>query len=168
MVSAGLGFDAGVCHQVAVSRLKVFLNRIGLGKLSYAAVAVGLLLSLTPRRMTLTLDDQTPLEFDRAYFAAVMNHPYEGGGFRFCPGADAFDGRLDVCAVGDVPKWKVLLVLPTAFWGGHFRFRGVERHGGSRIRIRTKQPLWVHTDGEVTALSDDITALFFIGSFLFK
>ena len=85
VVSAGLGFDAGVCHQVAVSRLKVFLNRIGLGKLSYAAVAVGLLLSLTPRRMTLTLDDQTPLEFDRTYFAAVMNHPYEGGGFRFCP-----------------------------------------------------------------------------------
>ena len=41
VVSAGLGFDAGVCHQVAVSRLKVFLNRIGLGKLSYAAVAVG-------------------------------------------------------------------------------------------------------------------------------
>ena len=96
VVSAGLGFDAGVCHQVAVSRLKVFLNRIGLGKLSYAAVAVGLLLSLTPRRMTLTLDDQTPLEFDRTYFAAVMNHPYEGGGFRFCPKADPGDDILDV------------------------------------------------------------------------
>ena len=90
-------------------------------------------------------------------FAACMSHQYEGGGFRFCPGADASDGILDVCAVGNVPKWKVLLVFPTAFRGGHYRFQGVDRYAGRRIRIRTSRPQWVHTDGEVIALSSDIT-----------
>ena len=148
VVSAGLGFDAGVCHQVAVSRLKVFLNRIGLGKLSYAAVAVGLLLSLTPRRMTLTLDDQTPLEFDRAYFAAVMNHPYEGGGFRFCPKADPGDDILDVIVVAGLPKWKTLLLLPTAFKGFHVHFKGVSTYRCRTVEIHSEKGLPVHTDGE--------------------
>ena len=39
-VSAGIGFDAAVCHEVCISRWKTILNRIGLGKLSYAAVAL--------------------------------------------------------------------------------------------------------------------------------
>lgn len=162
LVSCGIGFDAGVCRKAMSSRLKDLLNRVGLGKLTYLGIALNMLLTSGKAGAVLETEEEGgkgsgPVSIGRLMFAAVMNHQYEGGGFRFCPGADAFDGRLDVCAVGDVPKWKVLLVLPTAFWGGHFRFRGVERHGGSRIRIRTRQPLWVHTDGEVTALSDDIT-----------
>ena len=50
-------------------------------------------------------------------FIACMSHCYEGGGFYFCPGADAADGMLDLCTVSGVPKWKVLLVLPPAFQG---------------------------------------------------
>ena len=148
VVSAGLGFDAGVCHQVAVSRLKVFLNRIGLGKLSYAAVAVGLLLSLTPRRMTLTLDDQTPLEFDRAYFAAVMNHPYEGGGFRFCPKADPGDDMLDIIVIANLSKLKTLLLLPATFMGWHKYFKGASIYRCRTVEIRSEKGLPVHTDGE--------------------
>ena len=52
---------------------------------------------------------------------------------------------------------EVLLVFPTAFRGGHYRFQGVDRYAGRRIRIRTSRPQWVHTDGEVNALSSDIT-----------
>ncbi|MFR6330402.1 MAG: hypothetical protein ACLUOI_17350 [Eisenbergiella sp.] len=40
---------------------------------------------------------------------------------------------LDLCTVG-VPKWKVLLVLPTAF-RKHYRYNGVERYGGQTIHI---------------------------------
>ncbi len=90
-------------------------------------------------------------------FIACMSHCYEGGGFYFCPGADAADGMLDLCTVSGVPKWKVLLVLPTAFQGKHYRYNGVERYGGQTIHIRTSAPLWVHTDGEVACRSDDIT-----------
>ena len=55
-VSTGLGFDAGVCHEVMVSRLKVFLNKIKLGKLSYAGVALHRMISLDPKDMTVIMD----------------------------------------------------------------------------------------------------------------
>ena len=160
VVSAGLGFDAGVCHQVAVSRLKVFLNRIGLGKLSYAAVAVGLLLSLTPRRMTLTLDDQTPLEFDRTYFAAIMNHPYEGGGFRFCPKACLlYTSGNDIAlheqvSLPDVNAFLIdtvaVPVIPEV--GAHQHIRQGQDHQHKRNDLPQEEILWekpqqvYHTD----------------------
>lgn len=162
LVSCGIGFDAGVCQKAMSSRFKDVLNRIGLGKLTYLGIALKMLLSSGRAQAALTAEDEKgertgPVSVKRLMFAACMSHRYEGGGFCFCPGADASDGILDVCAVGNVPKWKVLLVLPTAFWGGHYRFRGVEHYEGRRIRIRTSRPQWVHTDGEVNALSDDIT-----------
>ena len=162
LVSCGIGFDAGVCRQAMSSRFKDVLNRVGLGKLTYLGIALKMLLASGKEAAVLTTEGPDgrrtgPVSIPGLMFSAVMSHQYEGGGFRFCPGADPCDGLLDVCAVGDVPKWKVLLVLPTAFWGGHYRFRGVDRYAGQRIRIRTSSPLWVHTDGEVTALSDDIS-----------
>ena len=52
-ISCGIGFDAGVCHEVSVTPLKKILNRIGLGKLVYLFVALKQLLFLTPSPMTL-------------------------------------------------------------------------------------------------------------------
>ena len=82
----------------------------------------------------LTLEgDGLPCEkvnLSRLMFVACMSHCYEGGGFYFCPGADASDGILDLCTVSGVPKWKVLMVLPTAFTGKHYRYNGVERYSG--------------------------------------
>ena len=34
LVSGGIGFDAAVCHEVCVSKWKILLNRLGLGRLS--------------------------------------------------------------------------------------------------------------------------------------
>ncbi len=157
-VSAGIGFDAGVCHQVAVSPLKLLLNRLKLGKLSYAAVAVELLLSLTPGRMTIILDGKQKLEFQKAYFAAAMNHPYEGGGFRFCPKADPSDDILDVVVIADLPKLKTLLLLPATFKGCHVHFKGAYVYRCRQIDILSEKPLPVHTDGEPIVYQKHIAA----------
>ena len=116
-VSAGIGFDAAVCHEVCVSKWKVLLNRIGLGKLSYAVVALDRLKKDRPAEMTVTLTDGTVRTFERAYFAAFMNLPYEGGGFKFCPEASPADGEMDVIIVHGLPVVKILCLLPLAFWG---------------------------------------------------
>ena len=79
LVSAGIGFDAAVCHEVCVSKWKVFLNRIGLGKLSYAVVALDRLKKDRPVTMRLTLPDGAVKVLERTYFTAFMNLPYEGG-----------------------------------------------------------------------------------------
>ena len=75
----------------------------------------------------------------------------------FCPDADATDGILDLCAVGDIPKPVVLVALPTAFKGKHYRFKGVNPYKAQTVKIETSAPLWVHTDGEVTRKTSSFT-----------
>ena len=147
-VSSGIGFDAGVCHEVCVSRWKVILNRIGLGKLSYAAVALDRLVKDRPVRAVVTFDNQEKRVFEKTYFAAFMNLPYEGGGFKFCPGASPEDGLLDVMIVSGITKFKILCLLPTAFAGRHTGFTGVTIVRCRNVVVETDRALPIHTDGE--------------------
>lgn len=148
IVSAGIGFDAGVCHQVMVSPLKTLLNKLKLGKLSYLGVALQLLLSMRPAHMTVTMDDNKSITFDKVYFTTAMNLPYEGGGFKFCPKADCQDDLLDIIVVSGLSKLKVLTLLPTAFKGWHVRFKGIYIYSCKKIDIVSEQAHPVHTDGE--------------------
>lgn len=156
-VSSGIGFDAAVCEEALTSKFKKILNKIGLGKLTYLSIALKQLIMAQKVTCTITLDNGESICIPKFMFVAGMIHQYEGGGFRFCPGADPTDGMIDVCAVGNIPKWLVLLALPTAFKGNHYRFDGIERYLASRIHLQTSSPLWVHTDGEVAVKSNSIT-----------
>ena len=156
-VSSGIGFDAAVCEEALASEFKNILNKIGLGKLTYLSIALKQLIKARKVSCTITLSDGKTVHLPKFLFAAGMIHQYEGGGFKFCPGAGYHDGLLDVCAVGNIPKWLILIALPTAFSGQHYRFRGIDRYSASRIHLETSIPLWVHTDGEVTMKSDSIT-----------
>ena len=147
-VSAGIGFDAAVCHEVCVSKWKILLNRIGLGKLSYAVVALDRLKKDRPVKMTVRLADGTVRTFERAYFTAFMNLPYEGGGFMFCPEASPADGEMDVIIVHSLPVVKILCLLPLAFWGKHTGFKGVTIIRCKEIQVETEKPLPLHMDGE--------------------
>lgn len=159
MVSCGIGFDAGVCEEILRSPMKKILNKIGLGKLIYVGVALKQLFAAGNAQAWIQIGDHTApaVSLNKLLFAACMNHRYEGGGFKFCPHADAADGILDLCSASNIPKWKLLRILPTAYQGKHFRFDGVDKFSGSSMHIRTSAPLWIHTDGEIAAMSDDIS-----------
>ena len=156
-VSAGIGYDAAICEEALATPLKNVLNKIGLGKLIYLIVALKQLIQTKRCECTMTLDDEKVIKMPQFLFIAAMIHQYEGGGFMFGPGASAFDGKFDICAVTDIRKYMVLLALPTALKGKHFRFKGIERYEASKIHIETRKPCWVHTDGEVSMKSDAIT-----------
>ena len=70
---------------MCVSQWKKRLNKIGLGKLSYAVVALDRLKKDRPTKLTVTLPDGRKQMFEKTLFVAFMNLPYEGGGFRFAP-----------------------------------------------------------------------------------
>lgn len=148
IVSSGVGFDAAVCHEVARTGLKSFLNKLHLGKLTYLIIALKQIFTLHLTTVEITLDEQPPRLFHRTFFAAAMNLPFEGGGFKFCPDADGGDDYLDLCIVNNLPKLKALSILPTAFPGLHGRFKGVEITRFKHAKIRSIRPLAVHTDGE--------------------
>lgn len=155
--SCGIGFDAAVCENVLHSKAKGILNKLGLGKLTYLAVALKQLYAAKAASCELLLDDQVAVHTKRILFNACMIHRYEGGGFQFCPDANDHDGILNLCTVGDIPKLKILFALPTAFFGKHYWFKGVEAHSASYVRITTSIPLCLHTDGEVLGHYKDLT-----------
>ena len=149
LVSCGIGYDAAVCEEVLRSPMKNTLNRLGLGKLIYLGIALKQLFTAKTVSGSLTLDNGAPVEIGNMLFTCCMLHRFEGGGFMFAPDADAHDGILNLCAVGDIPKLLILFALPTAFRGKHYRFRGVTPYSAKEIIIESGAPLWVHTDGEV-------------------
>lgn len=157
-VSSGIGFDAAVCEEALASRFKNTLNRLGLGKLTYLVIALRQLLTAKAVSCDIYLDDaKEPIHLKRFLFTAFMIHKYEGGGFNFCPMADASDGKLDLCVIGNIPKAVILAALPTAFFGKHYIFPAVEHYRAEKVTLRSSMPLWVHTDGEVYMKSDYIT-----------
>lgn len=124
-VSAGIGFDAAICHEAVVSKWKRILNRIHLGKFTYAVIALHRLLLTSTCPFHIVLDDEKEVSFPKGWFAAVMNHPCEGGGFYFCPDARPDDGQLNVLVVSGLKAPALLLTLPFALFGKHTKFHGV-------------------------------------------
>ncbi|MCR5791389.1 MAG: diacylglycerol kinase family lipid kinase [Lachnospiraceae bacterium] len=157
-VSCGIGFDAAVCHEALHSSLKLRLNKLGLGKLTYGLIAVKQLWKLPRTDATLILDDTRRIRISSFIFCTVMNNRYEGGGFTFCPDAENNDGILDLCAAGNINKWRVFFLLPTALFGRHTRFAGIVTKKARKIVIRADIPLAIHADGESCGVWRELTA----------
>lgn len=157
IVSSGIGFDAAVCEEALSSSIKDTLNKFKLGKLTYLGIALKQLITAKAVSCEIYLDGKKTIRIPKFLFSAFMVHPYEGGGFCFCPQADNSDGLLDLCVVGNLPKLLILIALPTAFFGKHYIFPRIDHYTASSVRIKTSIPLWVHTDGEVYLKSDQIS-----------
>jgi YegS/Rv2252/BmrU family lipid kinase len=156
-VSAGMGFDAAVCEEALSSGTKNFLNKLGLGKLTYGSIAIRQLVKARKIPCDIELDNGTTLHLDHFLFVAAMIHRYEGGGFNFAPNADLTDGLFDLCVIGDMSKPAMFRALPFAYFGKHYGFKGIYHYTARSLTIKTAEPIWVHTDGEVSVKSDNIT-----------
>lgn len=147
-VSCGMGWDAAITHEVAVSKLKKLLNKMKLGKLSYVVIALKQIFAFITQPMEIQIDGKAPMRFEKNFFSAVMNGPYEGGRVKMCPAASWSDDLLDICIVDGVPKLKLLMVIPLAYRGWHRFIKGVHIKRGERITLKADKPLPVHVDGE--------------------
>ncbi len=169
-ISAGIGFDAACCEMAEMSGWKKILNKVHLGKLVYLFSAIRLILTHPMDRSEITFEESvtgaeekcsrsvgTTLSYGRTLFAVCMNHKYEGGGFQFCPAAEADDGLLDLCIAADLKRLSFFRIFPTAYGGNHFRFKGITGERAMKVSLRSAIPLWVHTDGEVRCRSTHIT-----------
>lgn len=157
-VSAGMGFDADIVHESVVSHVKLFLNKLKLGKLTYVCTALHRLFVTKPSTVTVTIDGEKTLSFPSTYFVAFMNNPYEGGGVKFCPKAQNDDDKLDILVAANIPKLKVLCLLPLALFGWHTPFKGVNIFRCSQVEVHSDKALPIHTDGEPFFLQRDVSA----------
>lgn len=156
-VSAGIGFDAAVCNSVLKSKIKKILNLFHSGKLVYMINALWHLFTMKRQPLTITIDGGNPHTYQNCYFAAAMNLPYEGGGFKFCPQADPGDDFIDLFMAHGISRPRALTLLPLALAGRHVGARGVEIIRCKKAEIKSPEPMCVHTDGEIPGFYDTVT-----------
>lgn len=80
--------------------------------------------------------------------AAFANAPAYGGGMKIAPRARLDDGKLDLCVVQDMNKFRLFCLFPTVYFGKHLRMTEVEYLQTSRFKIETEKPFDVYADGE--------------------
>ena len=147
-ISSGVGMDALVCKKMLTSKVKVIMNKLGLGKVSYLIVTVQSLLSMETADMAVKVDGSNILNFKRTIFAAAMNAKAEGGGVPMAPKASVQDGLLSTCFVYKFSKLGALIRLPFLALGMHEHFNGFKVFDCKNIDIKIKKPMALHTDGE--------------------
>ena len=157
-VSCGIGFDAAVCHEALSSPIKDTLNKMHLGQLTYGVIALKQILLYDPGPMTIEMDGGRKMFFKKAFFAAVMNQKYEGGGVKMCPEARPGDGILDIFVVSDIPNVKIGAVLPLGFAGKHKHLKGVHFLRAQSVKITCDRKRAVHLDGESGGMHRTLSA----------
>ena len=156
-ISSGVGMDALVCKKNATSKIKVLMNKLGLGKVSYLIVTVQSLLSMETADMAVKVDGSNILNFKGTIFAAAMNAKAEGGGVPMAPKASVQDGLLSTCFVYKFSKFGALLRLPFLAAGLHENFNGFKVFDCKKIDIKIKKPMALHTDGEYLGDVTEVT-----------
>lgn len=149
-VSAGVGVDADVCRRVLNSTLKKVLNKIGLGKLTYALLTIASLFSIPPMNAHIVADGEDYGVLDKVTFIAFMNHKCEGGGVPMSPMADAFDGKISMCCINGIGKWHCLFLFPSLLGGKHTKNAAYLGVDFKEADIVLKTPFVWHTDGEMS------------------
>lgn len=156
MVSSGIGMDAAVCHNLLYSKVKMALNKVYLGKLSYLMIGLKQLVLAHPTKGYLLLDGVQKVEFNHIYFVSSHIHGFEGGGFKFAPDADPSDGCLDVCVVHQSMKLRLIPILLNSLLGRKKRYKGMRHYRCREVEIHTEKALPVHVDGESCYCQKDL------------
>jgi len=155
-VSTGIGVDAFVCLQALDSKLKNFLNRIGLGSATYGLLTVGDLFTM-PLSDAQLIYDGNVMEVGNVIFIASMNCPYEGGGIPMVPYAKADSGKLSAMIAHDISRIKCFGMLPLLVAGKHQGRRGMDFIDFNEMTIKMKNPMCVHADGEHIDFLSEVT-----------
>ena len=82
---------------------------------------------------------------------ALGNGPREGGGFIVTPDAKYDDGILNYVTIRKISRLMMLRLVPEVMNGTHGRFKQVRMGTCRKMTVTSKQPLYVHCDGEVYA-----------------
>lgn len=157
VVSAGIGFDAAMCHDFLDDTLRKKMNARFGGFAAYLATVCREISRLKPCKGYIEMDGEKRREFNNILFISAHIQPYEGGSFKLAPDADCRDGMIDLCVVSCKNKFRLFSVLLSALTGTHRHISGVHTYRCRSVKIHTENKLPVHTDGESCGEQTDIT-----------
>ncbi|GLC88189.1 diacylglycerol/lipid kinase family protein [Lysinibacillus piscis] len=157
--NAGIGFDAFVTKNINGSRLKGYLNKVGLGKLSYAAAVINALFHFKSFPVTIYGNNER-WTFQRTWLVTMCNQPYFGGGMNISPISKPTDGQVEIAIVHDISPWKLLFVFATVFFGWHTKFKEFTLLQGAHFDIVVHaKHIDSHVDGNYAGIVEQETAM---------
>ncbi len=156
-ISSGIGIDAHVCRMTINSKLKKALNFLGIGSLTYILLTVKALFTMPTTRVEAVFDGTRKMTISDMIFVAGMNHIWEGGGVPMSPMANYRDGKLSVCCVYGIPRWKAFLLLPLLASGKHEKLKGFEFIDSENYELILEKPMSLHADGEFLGMHTKIS-----------
>jgi diacylglycerol kinase (ATP) len=140
--SGSVGLDVEIVRRA--NKLPSWVRARG----GYGLSAPGEFLRFQPFPMRVTPNGNSAGHFRPTLLAAVANAPTYGGGVRIAPQAKLDDGKLDVCIVRAMDKFKLFCLFPTAYFGRHLISKNVEYGQTEHVTIETEIPVDVYADGE--------------------
>jgi YegS/Rv2252/BmrU family lipid kinase len=149
---ASCGFDSDA-NRIANETARVK------GSLVYAYGALRALAGWSPATFEIELDGGARRTFV-GYSVAAANSRAYGGGMLLAPDASLQDGLLDIVTISDMPRLRLLSLLPTVFSGRHVRQSRVDVVRARSLRISADRPFALYADGDpVASLPVEITAI---------
>ncbi|MDP4026714.1 lipid kinase [Methylobacterium sp. NEAU 140] len=139
---ASIGFSAELAGELTAESKKRW------GVLGYAVAAVRVLRRVRP--FTVTIEHDGTTEKVVTIQVSVGNGRHYGGGMTVEEGATVDDGKLDFYSLEIAHWWRLLALLPALRRGTHGRAADVRAFQTREIRLTTRRPRPVNTDGELT------------------
>ena len=86
-------------------------------------------------------------------FAVICNTIHTGKGMKIAPKAKLNDGLMDLILIKDVPRLKLLQLMPKLFTGKHINDNAVEYIHVSRIKLQPNKVSKLNIDGEIKGIT---------------
>jgi len=140
--SGSVGLDVEIVRRA--NKLPSWVRARG----GYGLSAPGQFFRFQPFPMKVSPNGNSAGQFRSTLLAAVANAPTYGGGVKIAPQAKLDDGKLDLCVVRAMDKFKLFCLFPTAYFGRHLMSKNVEYGQTDHVSIETEVPVDVYADGE--------------------
>ncbi len=118
------------------------------GKLSFAAAALETTLKFEKLRIRVQVDDSAERNFIVTNLC-IANARYFGGGMKIAPEAKLSDGLLDIIAIGDLSRLKILKSAHRLYLGTHLGMQQVHHTRARRIKADSNEKVKIELDGEL-------------------
>lgn len=145
---ASTGLDAAVVKGAKKYKVKYK------GNMAYTISLIENLIKFKKKEIEIEIDGKVIKE--KAYLVAVGNGKTYGGGFNVLPMAELDDGYFHICIVKKATKLALLIVFPSILFSKHTVFkRYVSIYKGKKVKITTKEELYLNVDGELLDLPEE-------------
>jgi YegS/Rv2252/BmrU family lipid kinase len=140
----GVGMDGAVAHDFGDLGLRRF------GSFGYIVGAV--IEAFRFQGFFSKMDGEIGAAGERLLLFGASNGPFQGGKFNLAPGADIFDGYLDIHIISDMSSLGRLFKIQKVLEGRHEGLREVRIVRAKQLRFETFTDLPAHMDGETFLL----------------